>query len=83
MCWAILNPAQGIMEPLDIPDYETILHIASPLLGQLSAVRTNWTPLAAAQRAAALYPGGGGSAGGRGLQVDASDPWQFCNFRLE
>ncbi len=66
--WAIENPMAGILDPDDI-DFQRVLEIANPYLGKVLSVYTDWTPLT-----------------GRGHpfpeDVDASDPWQFKNFRV-
>ena len=68
MIWAIENPDRGIVEP-DEMDHQRILEITRPYLGKLVGVYGDWTPLH-----------------DRGWlfreQVDASDPWQFKNFRV-
>ena len=69
MVWALRNPNAGAVEPDDI-DYELVLDIAGPYLGDLVGVYTDWTPLA--DRC--------------GLFEEcrsADDPWQFLNFRVD
>ena len=66
--WAIRNPHAGAVEPDDI-DYETVLKIAKPYLGELVGVYSDWTPLHGRSR---LY----------NEDIDESDPWQFKNFRV-
>lgn len=66
--WAVQHPQRGILEPDDL-DHEAILKIASPYLGELIGVYSDWTPLA---ERSDLFPD----------QVDQSDPWQFKNFRV-
>lgn len=68
MVWAMKNPRAGIVEPDDI-DYEMVLKIAKPYLGELVGVYSDWTPLRDRSR---LYHD----------DVDESDPWQFKNFRV-
>jgi homospermidine synthase len=68
MVWALRNPRAGIVEPDEI-DYQTLLDLSSPYLGKLVGVYTDWTPLAGR---GSLYP----------EDIDASDPWQFRNFRV-
>lgn len=66
--WALKNPQSGIVEPDDL-DYEAIMEIAAPYLGDVVGVYGNWTPLV--ER--------------RGLfseNVAKDDPWQFKNFRV-
>jgi len=66
--WAIRNPHAGIVEPDEIDD-QLVMQIARPYLGRLEGTFTDWTPLA---HRGELYP----------EDVDASDPWQFKNFRI-
>ncbi len=66
--WALKNPSAGIVEPDDI-DFRAILEICTPYLGKLVGAYTDWTPLAGRST---LYPD----------DIDASDPWQFRNFRV-
>jgi len=68
MIWALRNPRAGIVEPDEL-DYQTLLDLSSPYLGKLVGVYTDWTPLAGR---GSLYPD----------DIDASDPWQFRNFRV-
>ena len=42
--WALRNPTSGVVEPDDI-DYEMVLEIATPYLGEMAGVYSNWTPL--------------------------------------
>ena len=66
--WAMENPRAGILDP-DGLDFERVLEVADPYLGKLVGEYSSWTPLM-----------------GRGHpfpeDVDASDPWQFKNFRV-
>lgn len=66
--WALRNPRRGVVEPEEI-DHAFILEIARPYLGTLVGVYSDWTPLAGRGR---LFP----------EDVDATDPWQFKNFRV-
>ena len=66
--YAIENPNQGIMEADELP-YEKIMAITDPYMGKMVGVWTDWTPL---QNRGMLFP----------EDVDASDPWQFKNFRV-
>ena len=68
MVWALRNPRAGIVEPEEM-DYQLLLDLSSPYLGRLVGVYTDWTPLAGRGN---LYP----------EDIDASDPWQFRNFRV-
>ena len=67
--WALQNPQAGIVEPDEL-DYRTILDISTPYLGKLVGAYTDWTPLTGR---GSLYP----------EDIDASDPWQFRNFRVD
>ncbi|SEJ14251.1 saccharopine dehydrogenase C-terminal domain-containing protein [Paraburkholderia diazotrophica] len=69
MVWALRYPREGIVEPDDI-DHETILAVAEPYLGEFAGTYGQWTPL---RDRSALYE----------ENVDASDPWQFLNFRVD
>jgi homospermidine synthase len=66
--WACENPKAGVVDPDDI-DFERVLEVARPYLGNLVGVYTDWNPL---QARGELFP----------EDVDASDPWQFNNFRV-
>ncbi len=66
--WALRNPRRGVVEPEEI-DHAFVLEIARPYLGTLGGVYSDWTPLAGRGR---LFP----------EDVDATDPWQFKNFRV-
>jgi homospermidine synthase len=48
MAWAILHHNAGSVEPSDIPDFEFVMTVASPLLGDIGGFYTDWTPLEAA-----------------------------------
>ena len=68
MIWAIENPKSSVVEPDEI-DFERILEIARPYLGDLVGVYSDWTPLVDRAR---LFP----------EDLDRADPWQFKNFRV-
>ncbi|MGB8363287.1 MAG: homospermidine synthase [Rhizomicrobium sp.] len=68
MIWAIENPARGIVEPEQM-DFERVLEIANPYLGDVVGVWGEWSPL---QDRGILFP----------EDLDASDPWQFKNIRV-
>jgi homospermidine synthase len=68
MVWAMRHPRAGVVEPDDI-DYDLVLRIAAPYLGQLVGEYGDWSPL---KDRSPLYQ----------EAVDASDPWQFLNFRV-
>jgi homospermidine synthase len=66
--WAVENPRRGVVES-DEMDHERILEICAPYLGDVAGVYSDWTPL---QDRGRLFS----------EEVDASDPWQFVNFRV-
>ncbi len=68
LVWALRHPQRGVVEPEDL-DHEQVLAIARPYLGELVGVYSDWTPLKDRSRLFAE-------------EVDASDPWQFVNFRV-
>ena len=68
LVWAIENPSVGPIEA-DGMDHKRILDICRPYLGEVVGAYSDWTPL---QGRGALFP----------EAVDASDPWQFKNFRV-
>jgi homospermidine synthase len=68
MIWAIERPQQGIVEPEEM-DFERILEIARPYLGDVVGVYGDWTPLDDRER---LFP----------EDLDRDDPWQFKNIRV-
>jgi homospermidine synthase len=68
MVWALEHPNQGVVEPDEL-DYEAILQIATPYLGEMVGVYSDWTPLKDRTR---LFP----------EALDHSDPLQFANFRV-
>ncbi|HUA56654.1 MAG TPA: saccharopine dehydrogenase C-terminal domain-containing protein [Candidatus Sulfotelmatobacter sp.] len=68
MIWAIENPRASLVEPEEM-DFERVLEIARPYLGEIVGVYGDWTPLADRAR---LFP----------EDLDRDDPWQFKNFRV-
>ncbi|WKB53730.1 homospermidine synthase [Eleftheria terrae] len=66
--WAIRHPAQGIVEPEDLP-FDQILRFSRPYLGEVVAAYTDWTPLQGRGR---IFK----------EDLDTSDCWQFKNFRV-
>ncbi|ARN84851.1 hypothetical protein GQ61_05610 [Candidatus Nucleicultrix amoebiphila FS5] len=64
--WALENPNRGILEPEEL-DFEFVLEVASPYLGTLIGVYSDWTPI---QNRLQLFS----------EDIDYSDPWQFKNF---
>ena len=66
--WAIENPMAGIVDPDEL-DFQRILDLANPYLGEIVGEYTDWTPL---KDRGWLFE----------EDVDKSDPWQFKNFRV-
>jgi len=68
MIWAIERPREGIVEPEEM-DFERVLEIALPYLGDVVGVYGDWTPLQGRERLFAE-------------DLDRDDPWQFKNIRV-
>jgi homospermidine synthase len=68
LIWAIENPRAGVVEA-DSLDHRRVMEIARPYLGEMAGVYSEWTPLL---DRGGLFP----------EAIDASDPWQFKNFRV-
>jgi homospermidine synthase len=68
MIWAIENPKEGVVEPEDL-DFERILEITRPYLGEVVGVWGKWNPL---QGRGKLFE----------EDIDTADPWQFKNIRV-
>jgi homospermidine synthase len=68
MIWAIENPDRGVVEP-EYMDFERVMEIAIPYLGEVVGVWGAWSPL---QDRGVLFP----------EDMDTSDPWQFKNVRV-
>ncbi|HQT65414.1 MAG: homospermidine synthase [Acidocella sp. 20-57-95] len=66
--WAIENPAVGVVEA-DALNHARVLEIALPYLGTMAGEYSSWTPLV--ERGVLFAE-----------DVDATDPWQFKNFRV-
>jgi len=66
--WAMENPALGIIDP-DEMDFQRVLELASPYLGETVGAYSDWTPL---QDRGQIFP----------EDVDGEDAWQFKNFRV-
>jgi homospermidine synthase len=66
--WAMENPRAGVVEADQI-SHARVLEIALPYLGQMAGEYSDWTPLV--ERGVLFAEA-----------VDASDPWQFKNFRV-
>ncbi len=67
--WALRRPAEGIVEP-DEMEYEEVLEVASPYLGPMVGVYSDWTPLRGRRQ---LFE----------EVCDRADPWQFINFLVD
>jgi len=57
-----------VVDP-DEMDFERVLEIAAPYLGEVVGAYSNWTPLV---DRGLLFP----------EKLDVDDPWQFKNFRV-
>jgi homospermidine synthase len=68
MVWAIKHPERGLVEPDDL-DFEEVLEVAKPYLGELVGEYSTWTPLQGRNN---LFKEG----------MNKDDPWQFVNFRV-
>ncbi|MGE0355686.1 MAG: homospermidine synthase [Burkholderiales bacterium] len=66
--WAMRHPREGIVDPDDM-DFREVLAVATPYLGEIVGVYSDWTPL---ERRGELFA----------EKVDADDPWQFANVRV-
>ncbi|MEQ8379846.1 homospermidine synthase [Parvibaculum sp.] len=66
--WAIENPGRWITEPEEM-NFERILEIARPYLGNMIGAYSDWTPLL--DRGLLFEE-----------DLDEEDPWQFKNFRV-
>ena len=66
--WAMENPNRSIVEP-DEMDFDRILEICRPYLGEVVGIWGDWTPL---QDRESLFP----------EDLDRDDPWQFKNIRV-
>ena len=66
--WAMENPREGIVDPDDV-DFERVLELANPYLGNVIGVYSDWTPLTGRNHP---FP----------EDLDTTDAWQFKNFRV-
>ena len=66
--WALEHPRQGIVEPEEM-DFDRVLEIARPYLGEVVGIRGDWTPLDGRETLFAE-------------DLDREDPWQFKNVRV-
>jgi homospermidine synthase len=69
MVFVLENPRLGVIEADDV-DHERALQVAAPYLGELVGVYSDWTPL---RDRFPNFP----------QRIDASDPWQFVNVRVD
>jgi homospermidine synthase len=63
--WAMRHPRAGLVDP-DEMDFTEVLAVATPYLGEMVGVYSDWTPLQGRNR---LFP----------EALDLDDPWQFTN----
>ncbi|TWB12847.1 homospermidine synthase [Nitrospirillum amazonense] len=68
MVWALENPTQGPVEADEV-SFERVMEIATPYLGPVVGVYTDWTPLDGRET---LFP----------EDLDRGDAWQFKNVRV-
>lgn len=68
MVWAMQNPTKGLVDADEI-NHELLIKVAGPYLGKMFGEYTDWTPIAGRGK---LFP----------EKFDATDPWQFENFRV-
>lgn len=68
MVWAMQNPTSGVVDAEEI-DHDLLMSVARPYLGEILGVYTDWTPI---EGRGELFP----------EHFDATDPWQFENFRV-
>ena len=66
--WAMENPRRGIIDPDEV-DFQRVLQIANPYLGEVVGFYSDWNPLVGRNHP---FP----------EDLDSSDPWQFKNFRV-
>jgi homospermidine synthase len=69
LIWAIENPRRGVVEP-EAMDYERVLQVAEPYLGEMVGAWGDWHPLQGRERFFAE-------------DIDRTDPWQFRNVRVD
>ena len=68
LIWALKHPRAGIVEPDDL-EYEAVMEVARPYLGDVVGVYGDWSPLDDRESLFAE-------------DLDRSDPWQFKNIRV-
>lgn len=64
--WGLNHPDAGVVDPEEM-DFEEVMEVALPYLGEMVGVYSDWTPL---DHRGTLFP----------EDVDAEDPWQFNNM---
>lgn len=64
--WAMRHPDEGVIDP-DRMDFEEIMDIARPYLGEMIGEYGDWNPLL---NRSEIFP----------ENIDKEDPWQFKNF---
>jgi homospermidine synthase len=64
--WAMRHPLAGLVDP-DEMDFTEVLAVATPYLGEMVGIYSDWTPLQGRNR---LFP----------EALDLDDPWQFTNI---
>ena len=67
--WAMNHPDAGIVDP-DEMDFQEVMEVALPYMGEMVGVYTDWTPL---EHRGTLFP----------EDLDWDDPWQFKNIVRE
>ncbi|HYD31168.1 MAG TPA: saccharopine dehydrogenase C-terminal domain-containing protein [Azospirillaceae bacterium] len=68
MIWALENPSAGVIEA-DEMEFQRVLEICAPYLGDVVGAYSDWTPL---KDRGLLFE----------EDLDRDDPWQFKNFRV-
>lgn len=68
LVWALENPNAGVVEADEL-DFQRVMEVAKPYLGNMIGVYGDWTPLDDRETLFAE-------------DLDKSDPWQFKNFRV-
>jgi len=67
--WAITHPRRGVVEPESL-DHDLVMRVLLPYMGEMAGVYSDWSPLAGRGE---LFP----------EAVEADDPWQFSNIRVD
>lgn len=69
LVWMFKNPTNGYTEPEHLP-HEEVLAVATPYLGPLKGVTSNWNPIDG--RNSLYMP-----------DINEAEPWAFENFRVQ